>query len=85
VLVSAGAHADAAAALADAARLGPGDPLVARETDRLLVGAAYLAGDLATSRAAAARLAAPEQPPAVQRLATDWLARLAFASEWGVK
>jgi hypothetical protein len=77
-----GAATAAAASLAEAARVGAGDPwfdgLVARENDRLLAKAAFLAGDVATARLAATRLTAPEQPLAVQLEGRDWIARLDF-------
>jgi hypothetical protein len=75
------AWVDAAAALSEAHALGLDEPLVARENDRLLVAAAYLAGDLATARAAARRMAAPDRPPEVRRAGADWLARCDFAGK----
>ncbi len=81
VLYSRGAFAEAAAQLARAAATGIGEPLVARENDRLLAGAAFLAGDLELARAAALRLAGAEQPPPVRRLGEDWLARIEFAGK----
>jgi hypothetical protein len=81
MLYQRGIYADAASALADAARRGLADPLVARENDRLLATAAWLAGDRPLACAAAGRLAAPEQPPSVRRLGEDWLLRCNFAGK----
>jgi hypothetical protein len=75
------AWTDAARALGEAHALGLDEPLVARENDRLLVTAAYLAGDLAGARAAALRMAAADQPPEVRRAGQDWLARIDFAGK----
>jgi tetratricopeptide (TPR) repeat protein len=76
-----GALADAARALARAQALGLPDELVARENDRLLAVASFLAGDRALTRAAAARLAAPSQPLAVQAEGQDWLERCELAEK----
>ena len=73
--------ADAATALAEAHALGLTEPLVARENDRLLVAAAYLAGDLDRARETARRMSSPDQPAAVQRSGADWLARCDFAGK----
>jgi tetratricopeptide (TPR) repeat protein len=79
ILFGRAAWDDAARELGEAARLGLEDPLVARENDRLLVAAAFLARQLETSRRAATRLSAPEQPLGVRLEAADWLERLRFA------
>lgn len=78
LLFQRGAHPEAAAALAEAARLGLGEPLVARENDRLLATAAWLAHDPKLACAAADRLAAPEQPPYIRRLGEGWQKRCGF-------
>jgi len=73
-----GDHAAAAKALAEAAADRPSLPLVRREIDRLLLPAAYLAGDLAEVEAAARRLSGDDQPPALRLWAQDWLERVQF-------
>ncbi|MBI4512356.1 MAG: hypothetical protein HY698_22180 [Deltaproteobacteria bacterium] len=79
LLSARGEYREAAEALAQAVQVGLTDPLLARENDRLLVTAAFLAGDLATARGAAARLSAKASPHAVALEATDWLERCRFA------
>jgi hypothetical protein len=74
-----GAHDQAAQLLADAANRGLPLPLVARENDRLLMVESFLAGELALSRSAAERLAAPSQPLALRLQATDFLERISAA------
>lgn len=81
VLFSREAWADAARALARAHAIGLDEPLVRRENDRLLVTAAFLAGDLSTAAAAAERLAAPDQPAQVRNEGADWRERIAYAKE----
>ncbi len=80
LLTQRGRWADAAAELSAAAAGDLDDPLVRRENDRLLAKAAFLAGDHATARAAATRLASPEQPLQVRFEAEDWLERITFAA-----
>ncbi len=69
---------EATAAFLRSAELGVDEPLVARERDRLLAASAFLSGDLAAARAAATRLAAPDQPPAIRLEGDDWLSRIRF-------
>jgi hypothetical protein len=71
--------ADAARELEAAAQLGLDEPLVARENDRLLAIAAFLAGDLAGARAAATRMVNPAQPLFVQLEGNEWLERIVHA------
>ncbi len=78
VLTAKGRFTEAVPYLARAIALGLPHPTFAREADRNLVLAAYRAGDLATARAAAQRLAAPDQPTGTQLLGQDWLDRLTF-------
>ena len=73
-----GNYPAAAKVLAEAAGAGPTLPLVRREIDRLLLTAAYLAGDLAQVEAAARRLSGDDQPPALRLWAKDWLERVQF-------
>jgi tetratricopeptide (TPR) repeat protein len=86
ILTQRGRYAEAAAELA-AAAAGPevrfGDPLVRRETDRLLAKAAFLAGDRQTARAAATRLTGEDQPLGVKLEGEDWLERIDFAEARG--
>lgn len=79
LLVLRGAYAQAKERLALAHAAGLADPFVDRENDRLLVSAAYLAGDLTTARAAATRLGDKAQPLPVALEGQDWLERCHFA------
>jgi hypothetical protein len=74
--------AQAARELAAARAAGLTAPLVQHENDRLLLKASFLAGDLATARAAARRLDAPDQLLRIRLDAEDWLARIAFAESY---
>jgi len=80
VLVQRGRYADAARELAGAAAGGLDEPLVRRENDRLLLEAAFLAGDLVTAHATATRLDATSEPLQVRLEAEDWLERIAFSA-----
>jgi hypothetical protein len=76
-------HPEAVSALERAASLGFPDvvrELVARENDRLLARASFLAGDLTTTRAVATRLAAAGEPLATQLEGKDWIARCDFTA-----
>ena len=71
------AFPEAASELAAARRVGHLAAEVARENDRLLAAAAWLAGDADLCRAAAERMrSAPD--PQTHRQGEDWLARVAF-------
>ena len=63
----------------DIDRLHSDNTALRRENDRLLMRTASLAGHLDVSRAAAMRLAGPDQPLAVQLDAMDWLERITFS------
>ena len=70
-----GAPADSARLFATAIAKGLPDPLVVRECAYKWAASAYLAGDLAAVRQAAAILASAEQPLATRLHAHDWRER----------
>ncbi len=80
VLAVRDAHAEAAPALALAHTKGLAEPLLARENDRLLVRAAFLAGDLDVAKAAAQRLASDAKTVGLTLEGQDWLERVAHAA-----